>query len=229
MNTNYILSYDFETSSADPTTTQILQIGACIVERNNLTIVDKFESLLRPVDFESVEDGALKVNKLTIEQLEQAPETKLVWDLFTNWVQKYNKSKKTFSAWNNPVQAGYNICNFDSVILKRYCKEYGPWNDKRNEQKLVHPVYTYDVLQHLFLWFENNAEMNRLNLSATLEYFGVSKETIEGAHRADFDVAATTAILIKLLKMERYLTSKDKASGNRKLEMKGCMAGWSYE
>lgn len=184
--------------------------------------------MLKPVDFTTLEEKALQVNHLTVEQLQEAPDTALTWQLFVEWVDQYNKSTGVKTAWNAPIPAGFNIMRYDLPILNRYCKEYGPWDDKRNDQKLVHQIYAYDVLQQMAFWTENNKDVQKLNLSAVLEYFGVSEEVIAGAHDATFDTAATAEILIKLLRVERYLLQKDTETKKRRLEMKGCMANWSF-
>lgn len=80
----------------------------------------------------------------------------------------------------------------------------------------------------MFLWNENNSAIKKLNLTSILEYMGVSKEIIEGAHDAGFDCEASAEILIKLLRAERYLTKKDPSTGKRRLEMSNCMAEWRY-
>ena len=223
------MCFDFETSSVNPETTQILQIGACMIERNNLTIVDKFESLLKPVDFSTVEEGALQVNHLTIEQLEKAPDTSIVWELFVNWIRKYDISKKVASTWNLPIGSGFNVQNFDMKILRQYCKKYGPWDEKRQEPKLLHPTFVYDVFQMLSFFTESNQDFKKLNLSFVLEYMGLDKSVIEAhAHDAMGDVIFTTEILTRLLKMSRHLVQKDPTTKKRRLEMKNCLKGWEY-
>ena len=224
-----ILCFDFETSSKFSSKAQILQIGAVVIERNSLEIIDRFESLLKPIDFTTVEAGALAVNHLTVEQLEQAPETTVVWELFTNWINKYNKSKGNFSTWDSVIGAGFNTLGYDMPILRRYCQMYGPWDKNREDQKLLHPVYHYDVLQQMAFWTENMPEVTKLNLSSVLSWMGVEETTLNEAHAADFDADASAQILIKLLKMARFMVKKDSVTGKRKLEMKNCLAGWRPE
>jgi DNA polymerase III epsilon subunit-like protein len=221
---NNICVYDLETSSADPKTTQILQLGGIILDRNNLSIVDRFESLFKPTDFSTLEEEALKVNRLKVEDLEKAPETPIVWQQFVAWVGKYNihKNKSTFGAC---IQAGYNINNFDAVIINRYCEMYGPFDKKRKQQKIFNQVQKYDVMDILQFFTESNQEVTSLSLGNILEYMGVSEEERHKAHNAMIDVLFTAAILIKLLKAGRYLTAKNE-DGKRRLTMKDALKGW---
>ena len=214
--------FDFETSSKSKEKAQILQIGAIAVERNNLRIVGEFNSLMKPERFDEIEQEALQVNKLTIPQLEAAPETKIVWKQFTDWVMQYNTSKKPNDPWGNPIPCGYNINNYDLPIASRYCREYGPWDSKWDTQKLFHAIHKIDLMDCLFFWFENNPDLNKLNLVAVLEYMGMDQEAIAGAHDALVDVKNTWAILEKLIRMERFLTTRDQETKKRRLEMKGC-------
>lgn len=223
MQYNNLCVFDFETSSRDKSTTQILQIGAVILNRNNLKIMDEFKLLVKPDDFTIIEEEALAVNRLSIAELEKAIDTSTAWKQFTTWVNKYNKSKHAFNAFDAPIPCGYNINGFDLPIVARYCEKYGPYDIKRKSQKLFHPIHKIDIMDHMFFWMENNADLNKLDLVSLMEYMGFDKEKVAGAHDALVDVKNTTEILVKLLTMQRYLTGKNE-SGGRRLEMKGCFA-----
>jgi DNA polymerase III epsilon subunit-like protein len=224
MNRNHVCVLDFETGGLDHNLSPILEIASCVIERNSLTIVDEFQSLVKPDTFDNIDDGALAVNHLTLDIIGKAPEEKLIWGQWVDWVNKYNvtKNKTTFGA---PIPAGLNICNFDMKFVNRYCEKYGPWASKRKEQKLFNQIYSFDVLQLLFYFCEAVPEVEKLNISALMDYFGVDKAVQEGAHSAMFDVKFTAAILIKLLKAGRYLTAKNE-DGKRRLTMKNALKGW---
>jgi DNA polymerase III epsilon subunit-like protein len=208
MNNNHLCVFDLETSSASVNNTQILEIGAVMVNCRNLEIVDQFQSLLKPTNFDTVEDGALKVNKLTVPQLEKAPETKVVWHKFVEWVNKYNTSKTNLSTYNAPVPCGYNIVGFDLPIIRRYCCEYGPWDDKREDQKLFNQVYHIDLMHQMWAWFENEIEITNLKLATLTQYMGFNAEDIEKSHQALTDVVFTAQIIIRLLKWQRAVMLK---------------------
>jgi DNA polymerase III epsilon subunit-like protein len=223
-NNRHFLCFDFETSSKYSDTTQILQIGACVLDRHSYTIKDEFETLVRPEDWAAVEDEALKVNGLTREQLKDAPDITVVFPMFTAWVNKYNvnKAKNSFGA---PISIHFNGDNFDMPILSRYCKRFGHWDEKWGNQTLVNPIYSLDVLKHLWFWMRGIEDVPNLKLVTLLEYMGVSKDEIaKGAHNALWDVRWTARIAVKLLKAGDYLTAL-RNDGTRRLEMKDCFKG----
>jgi len=222
MDNRHFLCFDFETGGKSTETAEVLQIGACIVHRNSLTIVDSFESLMKPEDFDALEDEALAINGLTREKLREAPEPALVWATWAKWIQRHNvnKAKNSFGA---PIAMYYNGDNFDMAFMQRYCKKYGYWDNKWGNQTLVNPIYTLDVMKHLWFWFRSVSDgPKNLKLTTVLEYMGVPKEEIDkGAHNALWDVTWTAKIGVRLLNVGSYLTTAND-EGKRRLEMKDC-------
>lgn len=213
------ICFDFETASKYPETTQIVQIGACAIKRNSLKIVDRFTSLVRPDDFDAIEEEALQVNGLTIEQLKEAPKCEIIFPAFANWIQNYNtnKNKNSFGA---PIGMHYNGDKFDMPIMARYCKRFGYWDNKWDNQTLLNPMFSFDIMQHMWFWTRNVKELKNMKLTTVLEYLGVPKEEIEkGAHDGMWDAEWTAKIGIKILNVGNFLTEVND-SGNRKLEMK---------
>ena len=219
MNYNNICVFDFETGGRDPKSCEILQIGACIIDKWNLEIVDEFNSLCKPEDMDSIEDEALEVNGIKRKDLKKAIDVKIVWGQFVDWVNKYNKSKGPLNTFLAPVPAGYNIIGYDLPIVNRYCKKYGPWDKKRKEQKLFNQINKLDLMDHMWFWTENNSDIKSLKLTTVCEWMGFSKAEIENAHDALQDVKNTAKIIIRLMRMARSLTSADEDSQPR-LQMK---------
>ena len=87
MDNRHFCCFDFETGSTDVTNTEILQIGAVVIDRNSFKIRDEFETLMKPEDFDALEDGALKVNGLTKEELAEAPEASVMFPTFAAWIE----------------------------------------------------------------------------------------------------------------------------------------------
>lgn len=219
MNFNHLCVFDYETGGRNPETCEITKIGAQILDRN-LRVIDEFNANLKPENLDAVEDDALRITRLTREQLETFPETAIVWQAFVDFVNKHNKKNSVYTA---PIPAGYNIINYDMVLTRRYCKKYKTsWDDSRNDQKLFSQVYKFDILDHMWFWFENNSEIENLKLTTILEYMGARQEDIAEAHDALQDVKNTTNIILRLLKMQRAMTEV-REDGTRRLEMKGCM------
>jgi len=221
MDNRHFLCFDFETGGKSTETAEILQIGACVIDRNSLKIKDSFTSLMKPEDFDALEEEALQVNGLTREQLAEAPEASVMFPTFAAWIQKFNinKTKNSFGA---PIPVTWGGDRFDIPILDRYCKDYGYWDKKWGNSTLVNPVFTFDVMKHMWFWTRTLADVKNVKLVTVLEWMGVSPDEIaECAHDAMWDVEWTAKIAIRLLKTGVYLTSVNE-EGQRRLNMEGC-------
>lgn len=228
MNYRDIIVFDFETTGRDPNKCQITQIAAVAIHARKLTLQPggEFNSEVRPIiddekaiaaGFDPIEDEALEVTRKTREGLAKAPLPKTVWKKFAKFVDKYNFKGTSFTA---PIAAGYNINGYDMPIVNRYCQMYGPIDDKRNRQKIFNPIFTMDLMQHIYCWFENNADVKGYSMDYLRDYFGMSSEN---AHDALQDVKDTANILIRFLKMQRNLSKKikfEKAFANGELYVK---------
>jgi len=178
---------------------------------------------MKPEDFDAIDPGALKVNGLTKDQLQDAPEAGVVWKSFADWIQKYNTSKDK-SFWGTPIPCGYNICGFDLVLFDRYCKKYKYWDEKQDRQTLFWPLNRFDVFDHMWLYMRTNSDIKRMKLISILEYCGIPLEEIEkGAHDAMWDVEMTAKLAVKLLKLAGRLTEVGATSGKRMMEIKDCL------
>jgi DNA polymerase III epsilon subunit-like protein len=221
MNYNNFCLFDLETGGSNPHKCEITQIGAVIVNRNSLKIIDEFEAKMKPEDMDAIEDGALQATGQTREQIATFNDTSVVWPTFVNWVTKHNKKNSVYTA---PIPGGYNIIGFDMPIIRRYCKKYKTaWDEERQDQKLFSQVYKFDILDHIWYWFENNPDLEKLKIEYLLEYLGAPEEIIKGSHDALNDTKNIAKVMIRLIKLGRYMTSPDD-NGKRRLEMKGSMA-----
>lgn len=212
MNYNYFIVADIETSSDDPHTTYPIEIAAVVVDNRRLTIGEQFCSMLNAPE-DKLEPQALAVNKKTIEEVRNAPPPDQVWRDFVNFVNKYNYKKTSFTA---PILCGYNINGFDSIIFSRMCKQYGPWDEKRNCQKLFNQFKQIDLLDDMWRMTENNTHLENLKFDTLRTHFGLSKE---GAHSALIDVTQTAQVLCRFLAYWRKLAPLWFESS------KGCLAG----
>jgi DNA polymerase III epsilon subunit-like protein len=208
MNKNYICVFDFETGGRNPHTCEILQIGAIIIDNRTLEEKDQFQTKMKPHNMDALEDDALGVTGITREELLELsdayyPET--IWPQFVAWVNKYNKSKKNPSPYHAPVAAGYNINGFDMPVLRRYCKKYGPWDEKRGDQKVFSQVFTYDLQAEMWTWFEHSIEPENLRLSTVAEWLGLDSS---GAHDALFDCRMCSIIIRENMRRKRESMKK---------------------
>jgi DNA polymerase III epsilon subunit-like protein len=221
-NRDYII-FDFETGSRNPRKTQPTQIAALALDGRNLSLKGAFNSEIKPIldddeavaaGLDPIEDGALKVTNKTREALAEAPSLKSVWTKFCKFVDQYNWKGEPFFA---PIPVGYNIIGFDLPIINRLCKEFGPWDEKRDGQKLFSKVYKVDLMDNMFMWTEGDPSVKSISMDTLRERMGLSKEN---AHDALQDVKDTANIFIKMLKTHRAVYQNitlDKVFANGKL------------
>ena len=201
-----IIVFDFETGGRNPLKCQPTQIAAIALDGRNFRLKGEFNSMMRPIidddeaikaGVDPIEEGALKVTGQTRPQLAKAPLPKGVWKKFCTWVNKYNWKGTTYFA---PIPAGFNILGYDMKIVDRLCKEYGPWDEKRQSQKLFHQIYKIDVMDDVWLWTEGDPAVKSISMDSLRERMGLSSEN---AHDALQDVKDTANIFIKLQKSRR--------------------------
>ena len=201
-----IIMFDFETGGRNPLKCQPTQIAAIALDGRNFKVKGKFNSEMRPIlddnkaieaGVDKVEDEALNITHKTREGLAKAPLPKGVWKKFCTFVNKYNWKGTPFFA---PIPAGYNIIGFDMKIVDRLCKQYGPWDEKRQTQKLFHQIYKIDVMDDVWLWTEGDPNVKHINMDSLRERMGLSSDN---AHDALQDVKDTANIFIKLQKSRR--------------------------
>ncbi len=149
-----------------------------------------------------LEEKALEITRKTRKGLAKAPLPKGVWKKFAQFCDKYNFKKTSYWA---PIAAGYNINGYDMPIVERMCQQYGPLDEKKNCQKIFNPIFTIDVMQHIYCWFENNQDVKGYSMDYMRDYFGMSKDN---AHDALQDVKDTANLMIKFLKLQRSLLKK---------------------
>lgn len=201
-----IIVFDFETGGRNPQKCQPTQIAAIALDGRNFKLKGEFNSMMRPIidddkalaaGVDPLEEGALKVTGQTRAKLAKAPLPKGVWKKFCAFVNKYNWKGTPYFA---PIPAGFNILGYDMHIVNRLCKEYGPWDDKRQQQKLFHQIYKIDVMDDVWLWTEGDPDVKSISMDSLRERMGLSSDN---AHDALQDVKDTANIFIKLQKSRR--------------------------
>ena len=226
MATRDFVVFDFETGSRNPHKTQPTQIAAIALDGRSLNLKGTFNSEIKPIldddkaiaaGFDPIQDEALRITGKTKEKLELAPSLKSVWNKFTKFVDQYNWKGEPFFA---PIPVGFNIIGFDMHIINRLCKEFGPWDTEREQQKLFNKIYKIDIMDNVFAWTESDPSIKSISMDSLRERMGLSKEN---AHDALQDVKDSANIFIKLLKTHRSVYQNitfDKAFANNPLYIK---------
>lgn len=190
----------------------------------------EFNSYIKPIfdeeecekyGLDTLQDEALKKNKIEIPTLEAAPDIKTVWKLFTEYVKSFNYKN---TRWNAPIKAGYNINGFDDIIVDRICggntlgfptdkKEpykFGPWDDDYKTEALFHPIHNIDAMRYMWAITENKKSIKSISMDSLREWLGMSTE---GAHNAVVDVKQGAELLIRILRMFRHFMPRVKFEG----------------
>lgn len=218
MNYRDFIVYDFETSSANPYKTQPVQIAAVVIHGRKLEIKEasEFQSLIKPefdeekckqLKLDPLEDGAVAVHGKTAEILKDAPSAESVWSNFTEYVNQHNFKKNN---WSAPISVGYNIRSFDSIIVDRLCTKdpykFGPVDKNRGEQDLFSRLHSIDLLDFMFVFFENNKDVNSLSADNLIRgYMGYDKGT---GHDAMSDVIMTAELFCRTMRMLRTTVAR---------------------
>ena len=198
--------FDFETGGRNPLRCQPTQIAALALDGRDFKPKGEFNSLMLPIlddekaielGLDPLEEEALKKTRKTREELAKAPSPKVVWSKFCDFVNKYNWKGTTYFA---PIPCGFNIIGYDMKIIDRLCQQYGPWDDKRQSQKLFHQIYKIDVMDDIWLWTEGDPNVKSISMDSLRERMGMSSEN---AHDALQDVKDVANIFIKLQKSRR--------------------------
>jgi DNA polymerase III epsilon subunit-like protein len=220
INYNKICVFDFETDGSDPLSCSPVQIAAVMVDPLQLSIIpdSEFNINFKPEVLENnpnyiyegdILDFHAKVKGSSKEQVlaewKEYPSQKQSWNLFIEYLSKYHcRSGSKKSQFTAPIAAGYNIHRFDLIIVDRLSKKYNNLN-KENRSNIFYMRDVLDIMNIVFLWFENNQDLSSYSLDSLREYLGISKD---GAHDAIKDVKDSAEILIRFMKLHRKLSRK---------------------
>lgn len=208
MITNKIACFDFETGSKNPLNTQPLQLSCVMIDSIKLEVIDGsiFNTYIKPVeDIEEckklglapIEQEALDVNKIKLEDLKNAPSLESAWKNYVEYISSYGKTK---NQWDQPIRGGYNIVNFDNKIIDRLCEKYGPWDNTWCTQKLHHPIHNIDAMHDIYRWTEGQ-NFKSISMDSVRKWLGIDSEN---AHNAKKDVLDCAYLIIKFLRLYRF-------------------------
>ena len=112
--------------------------------------------------------------------------------------------KKRGQWFVEPIPSGYNIVNFDLVIARRLAKKY--------KTKLpFSEVSKIDMMDILFMWFENLDEPSSMKLDAFRDFLGMRAAQ---AHEALSDTIDEAELMVKFMKFHRRQSSVNKFKGS---------------
>ncbi len=164
---DYII-VDLETSGLNVRSCEILEIAAIKILGGR--IVDSFSSLVRP--YFPIEKAALKVNKISLDELSRAPDARDVMPHFFKFI-------------SNHKIGGFNISSYDWPIITRYAEAFN--------YRLQN-----DIFDILFLARRKLPHLENRRLSSLAAYLQIDTS---GSHRALKDCEITQQVLQCLLRL----------------------------
>ena len=148
-----ILIIDFETSSLDTSKCTPLQLGAVLVNKENLEIVQKYSRFIKPCTNDWNAESA-KIHGLNRHFLEKAGSD--VFDVFDDFSSTFDLQNVLLASWHN----------FDMQILDRFIAI------NKNYKRLELWSYTIPYL------FANNINLNKFHghgLDDLLKHFNLKR------------------------------------------------------
>lgn len=220
MNNNYYIVFDLETDSPDPSQCNIVEIAAVAVNPRTLAIEQESfkitvkpegiddpsyftEDRLKTIDWHAKTRGVTRDDIINLWK--NGTEEKVAWKNFVMYCNKYNLGNNKDSSFlrKDPIPVGYNIINFDIPIIKRYAAKF-------KDKMPFSEVWKVDVMDELFLFFENLQEPKNLKMDTVRDFFGIQSAQ---AHEALSDVMDEAQVFVRFLKFIRSQSRVEKFKG----------------
>lgn len=212
MNNTFVV-LDFETGGVDPTNCEVIQVAGLAINPVSLKPIEGvglFHSLIAPENMDRVEDGALRVNKISRADLAdptKAPPLEVVWDNFKQWINQFNQ--KPGNTRIAPIMVGYNILGFDWTIYDRLCRKF-KMVGKDGKPNLFNDFIKVDLMLEMWWLFDGTSETENLKFDSMRSYFGISSKC---AHNARYDVEQEGALFARMKMFHRAGMSKGIPAG----------------
>ena len=219
MNNRWIMVFDWETDGPNPTTCNPVELAAVPVDPRTLEIKSEqaFSAVIKPDGIDSEEYFTKERQdtiawhakqrgvdtKEIITDWKAGQSEKIVWKNFCSYCSKYEVDKKSGQWFVEPIPSGYNIVNFDLPIARRLAQ-------KHDTKLPFSEVSKVDMMDILFMWFENLSEPNSMKLDVFRKFFEMRPAQ---AHEALSDTIDEAELMVKFMKFHRRQSSVDKFKG----------------
>lgn len=182
---DYYLVLDLEATCCDQGTIkrremEIIEIGAVMVEAQNLTLMDEFQTFIKPVRHPILTDFCRSLTSIDQTQVDQAPGYGEAIALLQKWLSKY--SNAVFGSWGD----------YDRNQFKQDSKFHN----------VPFPIaYPHVNLKH---WFTSTQGLSRrYGMAEALQLSGL---TLEGTHHRGIDDARNIAKLLPFILGRQQIT-----------------------
>jgi DNA polymerase III epsilon subunit-like protein len=224
INKNYYCVIDLETIGANPYECDVIQIGAVIVDPRKLEIVpgSEFNCRVKPEQYAAGSEEYRRAHASDIQfhmgvfketedefckRLDIGVPLKEAWTSLVNYTKNWYVPGGPKSTRSAPIMVGYNIYNFDKVILDRIATQFKNV-DKQGRQNVFNQLFSIDLIHTVFMWNESLHLFENYKLDTLRKYLDINSEGI--AHEALKDCYDEATLLIKYLNLHRYFCKKVK-------------------
>lgn len=175
---DYYLVLDLEATCCNQETIkrhemEIIEVGSVMVEAQNLTIVDEFQTFIKPVRYPVLTEFCQSLTSITQTQVDQAPEYKQAITQLKKWLSNYPNA--VFGSWGD----------YDRNQFKQDSKFHN----------VPFPIAYPHV--NLKKWFSNAQGLpKRYGMAEALQLAGIA---LEGTHHRGIDDARNIAKLLPFI------------------------------
>lgn len=163
---------DIEATGSNLLKNEIIEIG-CVVTTSDLKVIEEFEIKIKPLNIESADPAALKVNHYNPKEWESAGDLKQAMEILAS------KTKEC-------VMVAQNVA-FDSSFI-----EYA--FNKTNVKNEMH-YHRLDTYSMAFIKLRNESGIEKFSLRELCKFFGIKNQA---AHTGLGDARATYLLYKKL-------------------------------
>ena len=169
-----ILVIDFETTGLDLDKALPIQLGAVLLDKQNLEEKDSFISLIRQ-DVSDMSDESAKIHGITQDSLNEAPDQK---EVIADFLNKFG-TEVYLASWNEML---------DHTMLKKMLESVG-------KDIYEHDYHYLDVWSLAYLYLVKIGRGDTIKSEPTFQYFGLPPRT---SHDALEDCRHTAEVLRKV-------------------------------
>lgn len=172
---------DVETTGLSAIKNDMVQLAMIIEVDGKQVAEQKFH--MQPFDYNAVDDKALLINNLKLEDIKKFPKPQETFEEVKKFLSKYVNKYEKMDKYH---PAGYNV-NFDTEFIKHFFKKngdtyYGSWFNYRAVDPM-HILHTLDA--------RGTLKLPDYKLVSVCKHFGIP---LEDAHDALCDIRATKAL-----------------------------------
>jgi len=220
-NSRWFICFDFETDGKNPHECNPVELAAVPIDPDTLEIKrdHSFSVLMRPPGIDSEEyfdndrkktiqwhaDNAGCSYEDIVNRWKEGVAQKTAWKQFCAYCAKYDVDKRPGQWFPQPIPVAYNLIGYDLIIANRL-------SEKHKAKLPFSHVTKIDLMDLMFLWFENLDEPNDLKMDTLRDFLKIPSQG--QAHLALPDVYEEAEMFVRFMKFHRKQASIGKFKGS---------------